>query len=141
MPWWIWVVAGFLLLAVEMASTTLHVGFFGAGAFFVALLLGFGWEGPLFQQLLVFTAFSLVALFLIRPPLMRRLRLNEPRVVDSLIGELATAIDEIAVQSRGKAELRGTTWTAMNVGNRPVSPGQRCRVERVEGLLLYINPQ
>lgn len=138
MVWWIWVLVGFFLLAIEMASTTLHVGFFGAGAFFVGLLVGLGWDGLLWQQLIVFTAFSLVALFFIRPPLMRRLKLNETKVVDTMIGEQAVAIDEIAVQAIGKAEMRGSPWNAQNIGPTPLTRGQRCTVEHVEGLLLHI---
>ncbi len=141
MSWWIWVLIGFVLLAIEMASTTLHVGFFGAGAFFVGLLVGLGWNGPLWQQLIVFTAFSLIALFFIRPPLMRRLKLNETKVVDTMIGEQAIAMDEIGAGAIGKAEMRGSTWNARNVGPGPVSRGQRCAVEQVEGLLLHIRAQ
>jgi membrane protein implicated in regulation of membrane protease activity len=141
MSWWIWVVAGFFLLVIEMVSTTLHVGFFGAGAFFVGLLVGLGWDGPLWQQLLIFTASSLISLFFIRPPLMRRLRLNETKVVDTLVGEEALPTAEIAVGGIGKAELRGSTWNARNVGSTPLSRGQRATVERVEGLLLHIKAQ
>lgn len=138
MSWWSWVLAGFLLLAIEFASTTLHVGFFAVGAFLVALLVRFGWEAPLYQELIVFTASSLVAFFFLRPVVMRKLRLNESKTVDSIAGEEAVAIEDIPVQGRGKAELRGTAWSAQNVGSTPLVRGQRCIVERVEGLLLHI---
>jgi membrane protein implicated in regulation of membrane protease activity len=141
MTWWMWVLLGFFLLGVEMASTTLHVGFFGAGALFVALLVGLGWNGPLWAQLLVFTGFSLVALFIIRPPLMRKLKLNEPKVVDTLIGEQAMPIEDIAVQAIGKAEMRGSTWSAQNVGSNTLKKGQRCTVESVDGLLIRVRAQ
>ena len=138
MTWWIWVLIGIALLGIEFASTTLHVGFFGGGALVVALLVGAGWDGPLWQQLLLFTGTSLVALFFLRPIAMRKFRLNEPRVVDSLIGEEARALDDIGVKSRGTAELRGSTWSAENVGPTPLKKGQRCTVARVDGLLLHI---
>ncbi len=141
MPWWIWVLLGFLLLAIELASTTLHVGFFGAGAFFVALLIGLGWNPDLWQELLVFTTFSLIALFFIRPVVMKKLRLNETKTVDTFIGEQATAMDDIAANGLGKAEMRGSTWNAQNVGTTPLARGQRARVERVEGLLIHIKAQ
>ncbi len=140
MTWWMWVLLGFVLLGIEMASTTLHVGFFGAGALFVALLVGLGWNGPLWGQLLVFTGFSLVALFIIRPPLMRKLRFNETKVVDTLVGEQATPMEDIAVQAIGKAEMRGSTWNAQNVGTGTLTKGQRCTVESVDGLLIRIRP-
>ncbi|HSP15074.1 MAG TPA: NfeD family protein [Thermoanaerobaculia bacterium] len=138
MTWWIWVLFGFLLLAVEMMSTTMHVGFFGAGALFVGLLVGLGWNGPLWAQLLVFSGSALFGLFVLRPPLMRRLKLNEARVVDTLIGELATPIEDIAAQGVGKAEMRGSTWSAQNVGLTPLSKGQRCTVESIDGLVIRI---
>ena len=141
MTWWIWVLAGFALLAIEFASTTMHVGFFGGGALFVALLVGLGWNGPLWAQLLVFTGSSLVALFFIRPPLMRKLKLNEARVVDTLVGEQAMALEDISVGAIGKAEMRGTTWTAQNVGMVPLTKGQRCTVESVEGLMIRVKAQ
>ena len=138
MTWWVWVLIGFALLAIEFASTTMHVAFFGGGALFVGLLVGLGWSGPLWAQLLVFTAVSLIALLFIRPPLMRKLKLNEPRVVDSLVGEQALVLDDIASQGIGKAEMRGSTWTAQNVGQSPLKKGQRCTVESVEGLTIRV---
>lgn len=138
MTWWIWVLLGFVLLAIELASTTMHIGFFAAGAFLVAILVGSGWQGPLWAQLLVFTLFSLVALVFIRPIVMKKLRLNETRVVDSLVGEQAIALDDIGAQSIGKAEMRGSSWNARNIGADSITKGQRCTVEQVEGLLLHI---
>ena len=138
MTWWIWVLIGFALLAIEFASTTLHVAFFGLGGLFVALLVGLGWQGPLWAQLLVFTTFSLVALLVIRPPLMRKLKLNESKDVDTLIGENAIAMDDIAVHGFGKAEMRGSSWNAQNVGTSTLTKGQRCTVESVEGLVIRV---
>ena len=140
MSWWIWVLIGFALLLVEFASTTLHVGFFAGGAFVVALLSLLGWEGPLWQELLVFTAVSLAGFFFVRPVVSRKLRLHETKAVDSLVGEQATVLDDIPAGERGKAELRGSTWSARNVGEIPLQKGQRCTVESVEGLLLHIKP-
>jgi len=138
MSWWIWVLAGFALLAIEMASTTLHVGFFGLGALVEGLVVGLGFGGPLWGQILTFTVVSLVALFFIRPLVMKKMRLTETRVVDSLIGETAKAIDAIDPASIGKAEMRGSTWNAMNIGTSALQPGQRARVERVDGLTIHI---
>jgi membrane protein implicated in regulation of membrane protease activity len=138
MLWWIWVLIGFALLAVEMTATTMHVGFFGLGAFIEGLLVALGVAGPLWAQILTCTIVSLVLLFFVRPPVMKRLRLNESRVVDSLVGESAIAIDGIASGAIGKAEMRGSSWNAMNAGSNPLLPGQRARGERVDGLTIHI---
>lgn len=138
MAWWIWVLIGFALLGMEFVATTFHIGFFAAGAFAVALLSILGWDGPLWQETLVFTIVSLVGFIFFRPMISRRLKLHDSKPVDVMVGEQAVVMDEIAVRGIGKAELRGSTWTAMNVGDNSLTRGQRCTVERVEGLMLHI---
>jgi len=58
--------------------------------------------------------------------------------VDSMVGESAILLEDLAPGGTGKAELHGTTWTVHNSGQAPVKKNQRCRVERVEGLALWI---
>jgi inner membrane protein len=138
MLWWVWFLIGMFLLALEFVASTLHSAFFAAGAFLVSLLVAIGVGGPLWAQLLTFTAFSLVTLFLIRPFVVGKLRLNETKVVDSMIGEVAMAVEDIPAAAVGRAEMRGSTWSAQNVGQTTLARGQRCTVERVEGLMLYV---
>ena len=138
MPWWIWVLFGLLLLAVELASSTLHIGLFAIGAFTVALLEAFGIEMPLWAELMTFTTVSVLAIVVIRPILIRKLKLDRKPVVDSLVGEQALALDEIAPAAIGKAEMRGTTWTARNIGDTSLNRGQRCVVTAIEGLVISV---
>ena len=138
MAWWVWFLVAMLLLALEFVASTLHSAFFAAGAFLVALLVALGVGGPLWTQLLTFTAFSLVTLFFIRPFVVTKLRLNETRVVDSMVGELATALEDMPAAAYGRAEMRGSTWNAQNIGETNLTRGQRCKVERVEGLMLFV---
>jgi membrane protein implicated in regulation of membrane protease activity len=142
MAYWAWAILGILLLAAEVASTTFFALFFGVGALLVALLVGLGWAGPAWMQWLLFSAFSLVALALLRGPLRGRLNLHGPqRPVDSLVGEAGSALEDIAAGAIGKAELRGTTWSARNAGADAVAKGQRVKVDRVEGLMLHVHKE
>ncbi len=138
MPWWIWVLVAIFLLTLEFFATTLHSGFFAAGALLVAALVASGIGGPLWAQLLTFTAFSLATLFFIRPYVVRKLRLNETKVVDTMVGEQATALEDMPAAAYGRAEMRGSTWSAQNIGATNLTRGQRCTVERTEGLMLYV---
>ena len=138
MSWWIWVLAGLALLAAEFASSTLHVGFFAVGALVVALLVGVGLDLPLWLQLAIFTLTTILAFVFIRPILVRKLKLDFKPQVDSMIGEQARAMDDIAVADMGKAEFRGTTWSARNVGETALARGQRCVVAGIEGLVIQI---
>jgi len=138
MDWWIWTLAGFFFLALEFVATTMHSAFFAAGAFLVAILVALHAGGPLWAQLLTFTLFSLATLLLIRPLVVKKLNLSRTVVVDTMVGEEAIAMQDLAVAAVGKAEMRGSTWNAKNVGETALSRGQRCKVERVEGLVLHV---
>jgi membrane protein implicated in regulation of membrane protease activity len=140
MSWWIWVLLAFFLLSVEFFATTMHVGFFAVGALLVGLLAALGVAGPLWAQLLTFSISSVVALIFVRPFIVRKLGMNRAPVVDSIVGEQAVALSEIPVSGVGKAELRGSTWNARNVSDVALITGQRCVVEQVEGLTLYLRP-
>ncbi len=138
MPWWIWVLFGLLLLAVELASSTLHIGLFAIGAFTVALLVAFGVHMPLWAELMTFTIVSVVAIVVVRPILIRKLGLNQKKIVDTLVGEQALALDDIEPHGIGKAEMRGTSWSARNIGETILTRGQRCTVTDIEGLVIQI---
>ena len=138
MAWWIWVLAAFLLLIIEFFTTTAHVGLFAVGAFLVAILVALGVGGPLWFQLVFFALSSVILLVFVRPIVVRKLGLNKTPLVDQIAGEHAIALEDIAAESDGRAEMRGTTWSARNVGTTPVVRGQKCVVDRVVGLTLYV---
>ena len=138
MAWWVWVLAAFLLLIIEFFTTTAHVGFFAVGAFLVAILVGLDIGGPLWFQLMLFAVSSVALLIFVRPIVVRKLGLNKTPMVDQIAGEHAIALEDMAAESDGRAEMRGTTWSARNVGATPVTRGQKCVVDRVVGLTLYL---
>jgi len=138
MDWWVWVLVGFLLLTIEFYATTAHIGFFAVGAFLVAIIVGTGIHMPLWGQLLTFSISSVILLVFVRPVVVRKLGFNVTKIVDTLVGEQAVALDDLPVSAHGKAEMRGSTWTAINVGDAPLSKGQRCIVEDVVGLTIHI---
>ena len=138
MDWWIWTLIGFFFLALEFVSTTMHSAFFAAGSFLVAILVASHVGGPLWVQLLTFTLFSLVTLLLIRPYVVHKLKLSVTKTVDTMVGEQAVLMDDVPPSGLGKAEMRGSTWNARNIGETLLSRGQRATVERVEGLVLFI---
>jgi inner membrane protein len=141
--WWAWALVGLALLGVEMFTPGgFFVLFFGIGALLVALLVGLGAAGPPWAQWLIFSAVSVVSLLLFRSRLLKRFGHGEPaRVLDTLEDEVATPLEDLAPGAVGKAELRGTSWTARNAGDSPLARGQRCRVSRVEGLTLHLRAE
>jgi membrane protein implicated in regulation of membrane protease activity len=142
MSWWVWVIGGLVLLVAEVASPGgFFAVFFGAGAILVGAVKLLGWTGPAWGEWLLFSLLSVVSLLLFRRPLMRHFNLTPGRPVDRLEGEAAVVQEEIAPGGVGKAEMRGSSWSARTAGAAALKPGQRCRVERVEGLTLWLRAE
>ena len=142
MDWWLWVLVGLGLLGLEMATPGgFYVLFFGAGALVVGVLVAAGAVQPAWLQWLLFSIFSVLSLALFRGRLVAWSRTAPSPPVDSLLGEVATPMEDIAPDALGKAELRGTAWTARNVDARPLVKGQRGRVVRIDGLTLDIRAE
>lgn len=143
MLWWIWVIFGLCLLALELATPGgFYLLFFGASGVVIGLLTAMDFGGPAWMQWLLFSIVAVIAMLLFRRPLLNRFRVTTQGVtIDSLVGEFALAMEDIAVNAVGKAEMRGTSWSVRNVGDSPVNRGHRCRVEQVDGLILNVRAQ
>jgi len=143
MVWWIWILLGLALLALEAATPGgLFALFFGLSAVLVGTLTALGMGGPPWLQWVLFSLIAVAALVLLRRPLKARFNLDGPRRgVDKLPGEAAVALTDLPPGEVGKAELRGSSWNARNAGAEPIAKGRRCRVERVEGLTLWLRPE
>jgi membrane protein implicated in regulation of membrane protease activity len=143
MAWWVWLLLGLFLLVGELLTPGgFYIVFFGVGAVVVGILAFMDWAGPPWLQWLLFSVISVVSLALFRRPLLKRLEKAAPKHdVDSLVGEAAAALEGIPAGAIGKAEMRGTSWTARNVGSGALARGQRCKVERVEGLMLFVRSE
>jgi membrane protein implicated in regulation of membrane protease activity len=140
--WWHWLALGLILIAVELSvAGGFYVMFFGLAALAVGALSLLGASGPVGMQLLLFSVLSIVCLLVFRSPLLRWMKLDLPGDVDSLVGESATPFEDIAPGAVGRAELRGTVWTARNSSSAPIVRGQRCVVVRVVQLTVFIEPE
>lgn len=144
MTWWLWIVFGLVLAAVELITPGgFFIIFFGAAAIVVGILAGLGLAGPVWLEWILFSGLSIVSLLTFRRPLLERIRRQETNIgpVDALVGERAVALDEIAPGGLGKVELRGSSWSARNDGAAPLRRGDGARVERVDGLTLTVRSE
>jgi len=141
MAWWAWVVFGFVLMVAEVFTTGIFLIFFGIAAVIVGALAWAGLAGPVWMEWLLFSIISIVSLGLFRKPLLRKAKLNERKDVDTMVGEKARAMEDIAANANGQAELRGSAWMARNIGPQPIVNGQVCTVERVDGIVLMVRSE
>jgi len=144
MPWWSWVVVGLALLGAELfIPIDFYVFFLGVAALGVALLTAIGLTGGTTAQLIAFSLLAVVSMVGLRAPLVARLKrsADEGVGVETLVGEVATLLEALGPGGLAKAELRGTTWTVRSAHGDEMPQGRRCRVERVDGLTLWVRPE
>ena len=143
MAWWHWIVVGLILIALEMAAAGgFYVIFFGIAAIAIGVLHALDLAGPLWFQVLLFSAISVGSLLFFRRPFMRWMQLDRPGSdVDSMIGETAVPLEDIDAGAVGRAELRGTVWSARNRAPAAVRKGQRCTVVAVDRLMIFVEPE
>jgi membrane protein implicated in regulation of membrane protease activity len=144
MAWWLWITVGIVLVALELATPGgFFMIFFGAAALVVGGVEMSGLLPQAWMQWLLFPIVALLALKVFRRPLLERMRLRDRGKddVDSLVGTVAMTAGPIGPGGHGQAELRGTMWSARNVGDVPLTTGQRCRVVAVEGLMLDLRSE
>jgi membrane protein implicated in regulation of membrane protease activity len=132
---WIWLAAGFVLLAFELLTPGgFYILFFGVGALLTGAATMVGLISGTPAQWLVFTATSVVSLVLFRGKLLAQLEPKSKGAIDTLVGEIATALAAIPPHAVGRVSLRGSSWEARNESAEPLAQDQRCRVVSVSGL-------
>ena len=133
--------AGLALLGIEaLIPGGIILVFFGVAALLVGALVAIDMGGPLWFQGLLFSVVSIVSLLTLRNPILHKMNIGTEKSasIDTLLGQEVRALEDLASGAEGKAELRGTAWTAQNIGDRPLARDQRGIVERVEGLKLFV---
>ncbi len=137
MTWWIWVLVGMGFLVAELVTPgAFFFLFFGVAALCTAALSFF--QVGRAAEWISFGAISLVLVGFVRGRVQERLRGPETKPIDSLVGEEVLLLSELPAGGEAKAELRGSPWTARAASGIGFAKGQRCKVERVDGVVLYV---
>lgn len=144
MLWWYWLLLGLGFLGLEtLTPGGFYFLFLGVAALIVGGLSLARVAGPEWAQWALFSVVSVLLLAVARKPLLAQTRPkpgHDGRRPE-LVGESATLLEDLAPGALGKAELRGTTWSARNGDETALTSGQRCRVHRVDGLTLWVRAE
>jgi membrane protein implicated in regulation of membrane protease activity len=144
MVWWYWMVLGLALLGAEMTTPGgFYILFFGLSALLVGTLAGLDIVNVDWLQWLLFSVIAVSSLIVFRGPLLARMSAGRKAhaEVDSMVGEVAISLEALPAGATGKAELRGSTWTAKNVGPTAFHKGQRGKVIKVDGLTIWMTTE
>ena len=136
----VWLGLMILFLIAEGATVSLVSLWFAAGAVVAmfAALLGAG----VWLQTGLFLAVSGALLLMLRPIVRRYLA---PKItatnVDSLVGAtglVTVAIDNVTAS--GQVKLGAMEWTARSTTGENIPQGTLIRVDRIEGVKVYVTP-
>jgi membrane protein implicated in regulation of membrane protease activity len=137
-PALMWMIAGLVLLIIEVMHGTLFLMWIGAGALLTALLAVL--VPTPWVQWLFFTLCSLVLLVATRP-LAHRIhsRVVLSSNVDSLKGREGVVLEEINRQlNTGRIRVQSDEWRARSA--EVIAPGTHVIIEGVEGTTLQVRP-
>lgn len=135
---WIWLILGFGLIAAELLSGTFVILFFGIGAILTSALAFFNF-GNSAVQITFFAVVSTLSLLLFRK---RFIKTQTPQEIQK---SLSADIDNTVILSDpipgfGEAMIayQGTHWTAVNLEPLQIDAGTRVKIERTEGIKIFV---
>ena len=136
---WMVLMIGFVIVEAACPFHLVSI-WFAAGALVASIVAML--HGAIWLQVVLFFVVScglLIAMF----PLVKKV-LNpkiEKTNVDSVVGTQGYVTEEIDnMNAVGQVKLGGMYWTARSTSGDPIAEGTRIRVDRVEGVKVYVSP-
>lgn len=129
-----WLIAVAVLIVIELLTLGLTTIWFAGGAF-IAFIAG-QFQAPLWLQLVLFFAVSVVLLVFTRPIAEKHLNASRTKTnIDSLIGKHGKVLEEIDnLNQTGKVMLDGMEWMARSeTPEEKIPSGTVIEVKKVKG--------
>ena len=136
----IWLVLMVVFLIAEAVTVATISLWFAAGALVALLVSLLGLQ--VWLQVVLFLLVSGVLLACLRPMVKRHFTPKLTRTnVDAIVGTRAVVTAEIDnVCAAGQVKLNGMDWSARSATGEIIPAGTQVRVERVEGVKLFVTP-
>ncbi len=143
-PPYFWLALGLMLMIAEVVTPGFVLFFFGVSAILVGLLCFIpAIAASSTWQLLLFAAFSIVTLLLLRRHVKNiftgRSSNGQQEVEDPLVGSHAVVMERIDEPRDGKVELNGVMWSA--TADQIIEAGVPVEVVGRDGLTLRVRPR
>lgn len=136
----LWLVLLVVFLIAEAATVSMVSLWFAAGT--LAALLVDLLSGAVWLQVTAFVLVSAILLLLLRPLVRRyvtpKLTATNKDAVIGSAGLVTVAIDNVA--AAGQVKLGGMVWTARSTSGAPIPEGTPVRVDRIEGVKVFVSP-
>lgn len=134
-----WLIAMIIFIVAEASTVTLVSIWFAAGslAAIVVALLG----GSVTVQVTVFLVVAIVLLASLRGIVRKHFNPRLVRTnVDSMVGSVGVVTVPVNnVAALGRVTIAGMEWSARSTDNSPLPEGALIRVDRVEGVKVFVS--
>ena len=136
----VWFVLMVFFIVLEAGTVSVVSTWFAVGA--LAAMITALCGGPVWLQSILFFVISVLLLISLRPLLRKYFTPKLVKTnVDSIIGQeglVLVAVDNM--ESSGQVKLGGMEWTARSSTGEKIEPGERIRVDRIEGVKVFVTP-
>lgn len=138
---WIWIAATVVFAVAEAVSPQLISIWFMIGS--LVALIASAFSAPLWVQLTLFVAVSVVTLAVSRPILKKYLKVRTVSTnADRYIGQTAIVTDEIDNSAgTGQVTVSGAVWTARSESGEVFVKDEKVTVKSIEGVKLIVSRQ
>jgi membrane protein implicated in regulation of membrane protease activity len=133
----VWLIAGLLLLGVELFTGTFVLVMLGGGALAAAAVAAFGHTSTAINAL-IFAAVSVALIIGVRPALRRRMHVELDPGRHNPVGEGALVVQRVDRYS-GQIKIDGELWSARALEDgRVFEPGERVTVMQLSGVTAVV---
>lgn len=136
----LWFLLLILFIGVEAATVTMVSAWFAIGALaaLIAALAG----GQLWLQIVLFFLVSGVSLALLRPISKKHFNTKLTRTnVDAITGKICPVVAPINnLTGSGQVKIGDVEWSARSTDGAPIEVGTQVKIDRVEGVKVYVTP-
>ena len=136
----IWLALLVFFLVLEASTVSMVSLWFAAGA--LAAMLVSLFSGAIWLQTVIFVTVSAIMLTTLRPLVRKHITPKLTKTnVDAVIGStglVTVAIDNVTAE--GQVKLGAMVWTARSTTGEPIPEGTLIRVDRIEGVKVFVTP-
>lgn len=129
---WLFLIVAFVVIEAMTLSFGIVSFAFGALGALVAAAAG----GEEWLQVLIFLGGSALFLVLLRPLILKRLRIPESQRfnADAIIGEMGLVTRAITPEAPGAIKVRGQEWSAVASDEEAIPEGASVRILEIRGV-------
>lgn len=134
----VWIAAILIFSIFEGITVQLVSIWFVIGS--IAAFVSSLFNAPIYLQVIIFIAVSLVALVVTRPLVKKKLEVKiQPTNADRCIGQTATVVEEIDnINGKGQVKVDGKIWSARSLNDSIIKKDTIVTVEKIDGVKLIV---